>query len=158
MENASKALLIAGELLIGVIILTILSLVFRNVSTVSESYQDRINQQKINSFNMEFQQFVTTSERKLYATDIISLINKVENWNKDIGHDAITMELYLLNRVKVKIDENGITPNYNEKNFIMQYNGIGQENSIERYKFNCEISYNENTGKVDRIKAEVIER
>ena len=104
MENAAKALLIAGEVLIGIIILGILSLVFRRALLVRESYQERIDHQAVTTFNVEFQKYLTNDTKKLYSEDVVSLINRVYDWNSDEGHDMIKLEVNLLNGAKIIVE------------------------------------------------------
>lgn len=85
MENASKALLIATEILIGVIILTIMALLFSRMLEVSDSYQTRQEAQKIITFNVEYQRYETEDNAdKDYLTseEVVSLVNKVLSWNR----------------------------------------------------------------------------
>ena len=54
MENASKALIIAGEILIGVIILSILAYLFSSASGLSQSYSEAEQKKVLDAFNNKF--------------------------------------------------------------------------------------------------------
>ncbi len=177
MENAAKALLIAGEVLIGIIILGILSLVFRRAMLVRESYQERLEQQSVNAFNVQFQQYLTYeySETKadgtitqhiklLNSEDVVSLIRKVEDWNKDEGHNIIKLIVKLQNGAQIKVerkitmtDENARIKEFSEKDFLVTYKLKGNTNitPAEEYKFTCEMTYNGENGKVDTITVKI---
>lgn len=157
MENAAKALLIAGEVLIGIIILGILSLVFRKALLVRESYQERIDQQAVTTFNVEFQKYLTNDTKKLYSEDVVSLINRVCDWNSDEGHDIIKLEVNLLNGAKIIVERSinsvGTALTFSEKNFLTKYKLEDNNNTVppSEYKFKCEMTYNGENGKVDTI-------
>lgn len=85
MENASKALLIAAEILIGVIILTVMALLFSRMLELSDSYQAKQETQKVVMFNVEYQKYETLdNEDKAYLTseEVVTLVNKVLSWNR----------------------------------------------------------------------------
>ena len=171
MENAAKALLIAGEVLIGIIVLGILSLVFRRAMLVRESYQERLEQQSATSFNIQFQQYLTYENvvvnddgtrneniKLLYSEDVVSLIKRVEDWNKDDGHDMITLKVILPNRAQINVgrkitDETGREIEFSEKDFLKKYKLEGNTNvtPAEEYKFTCEMKYNNENGRVNEI-------
>ena len=164
MENAAKALLIAGEVLIGIIILGILSLVFRKALLVRESYQERIDQQAVTTFNVEFQKYLTNDTKKLYSEDVVSLINRVCDWNSDEGHDIIKLEVNLLNGAKIIVERSinsvGTALTFSEKNFLTKYK-LEDNNNTEppsEYKFKCEMTYNEENGKVETITVTRLDR
>ena len=84
MENASKALLIAGGILIALIILTTFILMFNKMSTLQEEQEEQIKVEQLAAFNGEFEAF---NKKIMYGTDVITLINKaVENNEKYAGN------------------------------------------------------------------------
>ena len=54
MENASKALMIAGGILIGVLIISLGVYLFNNSSILSSSYSDKLSQDELNQLNNKF--------------------------------------------------------------------------------------------------------
>ncbi len=96
MENASKALLIVGGMLIGVIILSIFSYVFETIFQFSQAYQDSVEQQRIIAFNAQYTKYVTETGEYIYAEDVVTLVNQTLNWNQD----AIDSEKISLNIVE----------------------------------------------------------
>lgn len=156
MENAAKALLIAGEVLIGIVILSILSMVFQRALTVNESYQERMKKQEVIQFNVEYQQYITNQEKKIYAQDVVTLINKVSDWNNDKGNNVITLEISLPESNTIRVTRNiettpTNTASYSEKEFLTKYK---LENE---YKFDCEMTFEGENGRVDTIKVKYIE-
>lgn len=79
MENASKALLIAGGVLIALIILTMLIMMFNSMSNMQKEQEEQTKIEQIAAFNSEFEAY---NKKVMYGTDVITLINKVAENNK----------------------------------------------------------------------------
>lgn len=115
MENASKALLISGGILIAIVILAISTRLFKSASNVSKSYFEQQEASEIAQFNANFSKFTSAGVQdengkvtKQYATiyDIISLANFAYNYNSeniDSPNDPTTYRDDK-NSVAIKID------------------------------------------------------
>ena len=57
MENASKALIIAGEVLIGVLVLSLAAYIVIQFGSFSRNLNDQISETEISSFNVNFTNF-----------------------------------------------------------------------------------------------------
>ena len=79
MENASKALIIAGGMLIGVIIATIFAYELMHMFRNEQVYNEEQAKIKIAQFNLEFERFRKRSE--ITAQDIITIVGYVQEWN-----------------------------------------------------------------------------
>ena len=82
MENASKALVMAGGILIALLVIGALLLMFNQVSDYQRSGTDLEKDQQLTDFNKEFTQF-TYGDIKGY--ELISLVNKVIDYNGKSG-------------------------------------------------------------------------
>ena len=82
MENASKALVMAGGILIALLVIGELLLMFNQVSDYQRSGTDLEKDQQLTDFNKEFTQF-TYGDIKGY--ELISLVNKVIDYNGKSG-------------------------------------------------------------------------
>lgn len=58
MENATKALLIAGGVLIAIIIISVLVMTLQKTGNVSKTYDTTVSQEEITKFNVNFTKFV----------------------------------------------------------------------------------------------------
>ena len=79
MENASKALLIAGGVLIALIIITMFLMMFNGISNIQKQQEEQTKVEQIVAFNAEFEAY---NKKVMYGTDVITLINKVAENNK----------------------------------------------------------------------------
>lgn len=95
MENASRALLIAGEVLIGVIVLSIFAYAFQNVGAFAENYQERVEHQKTIEFNTKYTKYATGDDKYLYSEDVVDLVEQVLDWNATTVNDSEKINLIL---------------------------------------------------------------
>ena len=79
MENASKALLMAAGVLIVILILSVFMYFVNQVSDFKKSNSDAVKDSQLATFNEQFTQY---ARNDLKGVEIISLINKVVNYNK----------------------------------------------------------------------------
>lgn len=90
MENASKALIMAGSILLAVIIIGILVFAYGQLSDVEQTRTDAEDTDKIASYMRQFDQF----NRTLYGSELLSLANLQEDYNtsdarEDTGYDEV---------------------------------------------------------------------
>ena len=57
MENATKALLIAGGVLIAIIIISVMVITFKKTGNISKTYDKTINQEDVAKFNENFTKY-----------------------------------------------------------------------------------------------------
>ena len=163
MENAAKALLIAGEVLLGIIVLSLMTMFFNKMLQLSQSYQTRAETQKINAFNMGFIEYITSNNTgvdKQYLTpeEVITLVNKVDSWNHSTEDST--------EKIALTVRGSGVT--YSDRdasqtaliNFL-KTNKKYQEamegsGTIEEIHYKCELSYNVNSGRITGVIIEEI--
>ena len=124
MENASKALIIAGEILMGIILLTIFAYMFSNMGKVSEQYSETIENHNLEEFNTKFSVYLN---KELNIQDIITIHNLIEDINT-----SSTQKIKMTNLGIDYSKKNELITNYSEK------------------KFTCKLEY-ENNGKVSNV-------
>lgn len=161
MENASKALLIAGEVLIGVIVLSILAYVFQKVFTFADNYQSKNEHQKIVAFNTQYTQYATNTgegANYIYSEDVVTLTEKVLNWNKITANDNEKIELYILDKNGGKIySTETVIPNFNREDFMVEYKLRGDPSKAmdKEYKFSCKVELSTSSGRVNRVITQI---
>ena len=79
MENASKALIMAGSVLIALMIIGALMLMFGNLTSYQETDTQGTRSAQITEFN---QQFETYNRDNVRGSDLYSLLNKVIDYNR----------------------------------------------------------------------------
>lgn len=131
MENASKALLIAGAILLSLMILAVGIILYNNFSDTTKKYSDNLSATELAKFNAKFEVFRGRTD--ITAQEIASLIN-------------IVVEYKNKTPMNVEVSVNG-TP-YGESDDTVEFlkeNNIYDEVNKKIITFKCDnISFEEN--------------
>ena len=79
MENASKALIIAGSLLIGLLIISALVLMFSNLTAYQKTNTETTRESQIVEFNNQYE---TYNRQDVRGSELYSLLNIVIDYNR----------------------------------------------------------------------------
>lgn len=77
MENATKALTIAGGVLIAVMLAVLVTYVFTHWGNSQKMQQEEIDIQRTNDFNKSYLSY----EKVLYGSELLGLANKISDYN-----------------------------------------------------------------------------
>ena len=136
MENASKALLIAGGVLLAILTLTLFVYVFRNMAQSSSNIYGEIEESEITKFNQQFFDFETKEE--ITMQDVISIIHLAKE-NNETGKMP----------VHIYVNVEGFGSDLQNKNET-QITEILKNNFNIKYS-KCQVSYAANSKLVGRI-------
>ena len=128
MENASKALIMAGGVLISLIVIGLLVLFYNNLSGMQKIKTDSETEQQAAEFNKQYDVYA----RDVYGSEILSIANKIADYNKreadNKGYTPIDLEVtftkglseryFVENKVYSAKDLYDITANKSAKNPI----------------------------------------
>jgi len=165
MENASKALLIAAEIIIGVLIISVGGVLYSIFGSASSDIVAQIESSKLMEFNSNFTKYYNLDSISAY--DIVSIANLAKKYNTDSGYvgnqtpsdSSDYIQVYVIyfknrnpnNKGKYEHFENQTEEIYNK--FIID-NGTkkNSQNEVETVNYKCtSIEYNSTTGKVNKI-------
>lgn len=111
MENASKALLMAGGVLIGLLVIGALVLMVNQLGSYQKQNVGTEQEKQIAQFNQEFTRF---TEQRIDGTDIISLVNKVIDYNtRSGGVNSLNYDIKITLTINIK----GFAGRYGNKIF-----------------------------------------
>ena len=161
MENASKALLMAGGVLIAILVASLGVYFSRTMSDDIAEYYKKLEDNKRTEFNQQFLNFNDTS---INIQDIVTIINLAKDSNKENDLEEMTSptdpfhdnSLY----VKVKFDNaynlGGLSTEAYDKLEKLSNENTNQLIKNEMSKnnmqyFNCKVYVNSNTGYVNYI-------
>lgn len=138
MENASKALLMAGGVLIAILILSLGVYLFTTSRQLGTTYEGVIQENEIKKFNSNFTKYEGRTD--ITAQEIITTINLCKEYEENYG---ISTDIAISNISgwsvnKINSKENG------EIAFITDCTN-------ENYKFSCSISYDDKTGIINKV-------
>lgn len=142
MENASKALIMAGSVLIALMIIGALLLMFNSLT----SYQDTNTQGEREAQVIEFNnQYETYNRDDVRGSDVISLINRIIDYNarkNAEGYTEMQIEININDVTKFKYDNNSegfIRSKYTQNNLTELVGTINNKKSPK----GLEEKYNE---------------
>lgn len=141
MENASKALLMAAGVLIGILILSLAVYLFFNFASTSSELHKEIEINQINQFNAQFTQYEGKSDITFY--DIITITNLARDNNEykeltqDLdGNDYIT----IIVKKKSTIINNMERKTQSEINVLLENDLTAFKQKLEKSKDNVELT------------------
>ena len=95
MENASKALIIAGSVLLSMLVIGTLVFMFNTLRDLQQTEADASTVEKLAEYNRQIELY---NKSGLYGSEILSLANLIEDYNvrqaEYKGYTAITLEVY----------------------------------------------------------------
>lgn len=93
MENASKALIMAGSVLTAMIIISVLVIFFGNLQSLQNTELTVDEVKKAEEFNKQYDVYA----RDVYGSEILSLANRIDNYNKTQAQNEgyTKIELYV---------------------------------------------------------------
>ena len=98
MENASKALIMAGSVLLAIMIIGLLVFGYNQISETEQIKSDSENIDKLAEYMARFEQFNRDKSNALYGSELLSLANLQEDYNEsnlriDEGYDKIEIKV-----------------------------------------------------------------
>ena len=156
MENASKALLIAGGVLIALVTISLLVSSFSTINKFQMSKLSEEEQERLIAFN---EQYTKYAGQYVYATDVITVTNM--SLNNNMKYDVtVNIKFTKANKYKYKsadytipVGTYTIKKNQSIDEHIKRF--TSGETDLNTMAFKCiEIEYNENNGRVNSITFE----
>lgn len=110
MENASKAIIIAGGILIALIIISLLVLLFNQIGNVYSEQDKAISEKQLAEYNRKFA--IYDNNKGLYGSELLSLANLTTDYNKkllDSVNGNLDDNFYKDNEIKITVTIYNIT-------------------------------------------------
>lgn len=162
MENISKALIMVGEFLIGILIFSLASFIIVQFGNFSKEVNSEISQAEIRNFNTNFTNFSYRID--ISAQEVASIINFAKKNNQKYGVENSREDAYF---VDVKIDDTSVIDE-NTNEFLMEnQNNIYYSCNIETKNYiinndyrqiivlarvlNSDLEINEGTARIKSI-------
>ena len=152
MENASKALIMAGGILVGILVMSLFIYLIVSFGATSDKLHEQNAQTQINQFNTQFT--IYTDKENITIYDIISVANLARENNEQTNEYFITIKLREKNKSEVSLTDTSINLISKIKENVDAAGGEGEysESSIknlQRYKV-LSIQYDD-TGRIKTI-------
>lgn len=174
MENATKALLMAGGILIAIIMITLLIRTYGNIGAFQKQQLTAEEAKQIEEYNKDYTKY---DGQYVYGTEVITVINRATNEKPKSGQETkiyikfgpeytykiydysngkrITKTVTVKANTTLKIDTEEDQGRYSGETFIDERNNEEALNDLKRRAFKCtKIGYDTQTGKVNEIRFE----
>lgn len=99
MENASKALVIAGGILLAMLTISLLFLLLSNINSSKMTEEEKLAAKQLQEFNQQWEAY---NKKVLYGTDVISVLNKAMDNNSKASVEDDTNKYYVNVKVNLK--------------------------------------------------------
>lgn len=160
MENAAKALLIAGGILLAILIMSALVFMFSATKNFSASQEAKTLAKQISEFNSQYEAYNKTI---MYGADVITVINKSMDYNQRKGETGSVVDIKLNleginfnnapNEASIGNKEYDVLQNEKElKNFFTS-NGSNL-NNFKTSIFKCTKTTYDETGRISSMTFE----
>ena len=152
MENASKALLIIGAVLIAIIVITGLIYLTKALGDFAGTSEEAKEQAEIAKFNKQFEAY---NKERLYGTDIISIVNKADENNEKYNVENtnpfyITIQINLGNKYITTYTEQKEGESLKEKTYSEIKNDLETNFGITEEPLDLTVS-SFSTGSIDTV-------
>lgn len=134
MDNATKAILIAGGILLALLTLSVMVAMFGSMQQMEEAKDKKEVIAEMNEWNAEWEAY---NKKVMYGSDVLTVVNKAAEVNHKFGKDSPYTVTIIVNGIDINTE--------------LESNKL----SI----FRCEgIHYNEKTGYVDSMTFKFIRK
>ena len=138
MEDASKALLMAAGVLIGILILSLGVYLFTTFAAYSKITADEYDFQRVQQFNNQFLKYEDKTSNTIY--DVVSIINSAKENN--IQDNGIYIKVSFNNKEYEKKSQEDLEE-------LIKASIITNETNLQKYTVKCEFS--DNTGYINKV-------
>jgi len=146
MENATKAMLIAAGVLIGVMILSLGAVLFSELEAYVESSHERMRFNEQNAFNSQFTKYadsISTIQDVVTAANLAYQNNIDYNATEDErGNDATLYVAVYLGGTSIENTVNDMNEANNAVNLLSK--------NLDK-KYSCEVLFSQTTGRVNEL-------
>ena len=157
MENASKALIMAGGILIEVLILTLGLYLFISFGQQSKEMHDRITDNQLTQYNAQYTVYSTRTNITIY--EIISVANLAHENNETYSEygEGYKVTVRLAPYFNLQNEDKSVYEELIKEYSQIEITGSSTQQDTNYFKttFRCKnIDYYENTGRVKSITFE----
>ena len=93
MENASKALIMAGSILLAILVVSLLVFGYSQISEWQQTESDSDTNTKLLEYMQKFEQFNRNASNPIYGSEFLSLVNLQEDYEREKvkGYTPVTI-------------------------------------------------------------------
>ena len=149
MENASKALLMAAGVLVGILILSLAVFLFVDFGGKSKTINEQITDNQLVQYNAQYTKYTGRDNITIY--EVVSVINMAIQNNEDYKDYSDFDNLYKVD-VTVRGDAGyEYPPNKEITKLIQHYGDVNGDGELNNYFKVTNLEYHQNGGRIKSI-------
>lgn len=148
MENASKALIMAAGILIGILIISLGVFLFVNFASTSTTLHAQIKQEQIDQFNAQFTSYEAKDDNTIY--DILTLVNLAKNNNNYYELEKSEEGNYYITISKTN-NSNLEKLSENQLNILLKED-VSRQTEGKLPMYTCQVEISQITGIVNSVR------
>ena len=118
MENASKALLMAGGVLLSIIIIGVVMFAYRGITSLQKEKDVGLSNAQVSKINEQIEKY--TSKSVIYGSEVLSICNAIEDYSKKYPESDGYPEIQLKIKIKADGKENDVSLCFKDEYNTMQ--------------------------------------
>lgn len=151
MENASRALVIAGGVLLSLIIIGVVMFAYRGITSLQKEKDISLSNEQVSKINEQIEKY--TKKSVIYGSEVLSICNAIEDYSRKYpeseGYPKITAI------IKIKADGSN-DDEYNVEEilqFLEEYEKYRNcINTFREKRFKASVEYSNTTGIIKKIE------
>lgn len=129
MENASKALIIAGSIFLAIALITFAVYTYQSLHNMANAQDEKNAQEQLVAFNKKYEAY---NKSIMYGTDVITVVNMADEDNQRYNMD---IKIYVAGTAETK---NSLKSKYSD---------------VKSKIYKCEfVNYDNTTGRINEMK------
>lgn len=128
MENATKALEIAGGVLISLLVIGVIVYFYNNLSSLKQTEENSLAEQQATDFNKDYE---TYNRDDVYGSELLSLANKMHDYNykesDNKGYEKIEMSVKFNDKIDIFKTYYGNKATYTQDDLTTGYTNLANE-------------------------------
>lgn len=118
MENASKALVIAGGVLLSIIIISVVVFAYRGITSLQDEKDISLSNEQISKINEQIEKY--TKKSTIYGSEVLSICNAIEDYSNKYPESEGYSKIIFTLTISEENTEDSIT------HFELSYNNAGK--------------------------------
>ena len=103
MENASRALVIAGGVLLSLIIIGVVMFAYRGITSLQKEKDISLSNEQVSKINEQIEKY--TKKSVIYGSEVLSICNAIEDYSRKYpeseGYPKITAKIKIADGIKI---------------------------------------------------------
>lgn len=155
MENASRALVIAGGVLLSLIIIGVVMFAYRGITSLQKEKDISLSNEQVSKINEQIEKY--TKKSVIYGSEVLSICNAIEDYSRKYPESEGYQKITAI--IKIKADgKNDVELFFKDEYNDEEYNDE-QYNSTQRLKgdYDSAIETRDDKGKISMSNGKTIE-